>query len=72
MKLIPVLGRANCIEAKELGPISLLHFMEQMMAILVSGNIKDEKMRHVPYSCNNLPMEQLGPQKLHCTMRLHI
>ena len=42
------------------------------MQKLVTRNIKDETLEHVPYIYNNLSINQVSPQKLQCTMWLHI
>jgi hypothetical protein len=68
LMFIPVPRKANYTQAKGYYPTSLLSFMQKMMQNLATRNIKDETMRHVPYIYNNLPTNQLSPQKLQCIM----
>ena len=46
--------------------------MQKIMEKLVTRNIRDETLGYVPYISNNLPTNQGSPQKLQCTMWLHI
>ena len=41
------------------------------MQKVVNRNIKDETLKHVPYTYNNQPISQVSPQKLQCKMWLH-
>ena len=52
--------------------ISLLSFMQKTMQQLVTSNIRSESLGYFPYTYNNLPTNQGSPQKLQCTMWLHI
>jgi hypothetical protein len=42
--------------------------MQKMMEKLVTRNMKDETLGHVPYNYNNLPTNQGIPQKPQCTI----
>jgi hypothetical protein len=56
--LLPTNGKAKCSQAKAYCPISLLSFMQKRMKNLVTKNMKDETLKHVPYIYNNLPTNQ--------------
>jgi hypothetical protein len=71
-KFIPVPRNANYFEAKEYHLISLLSFMHKKIQKISARNITDESLWYVPYIYNNLPTNQGSPQKLQCTMWLHI
>jgi len=46
--------------------------MQEIMQKLVTTNIKDETFGHGTDICNNLPTNQVSPQKPQCTMWLHL
>ena len=69
---IPVHRKANYSEAKVYHCISLLFFMQKMTQKLVTRSIRDETLGHYTYTSNNLPTNQVGTQKLQCTMLLHL
>jgi len=46
--------------------------MQKTTQKLVTRNIKDEILGHVPYIYNNLPINQWSPAKPQWTMLLHI
>jgi len=48
MTFIPAL-----VKAKAYCPINLLSFMQKTMQKLMTRNIKDETLGHVPHICNN-------------------
>jgi hypothetical protein len=64
MMFIPVRGKVYYIQAKAYCAVSLQFFMQKMIQKLVTRNIRDETLGHVPYIYNNLPTIQRSPQKL--------
>jgi len=64
--------RVNYIVAKGYHHINLLSFMQKTIQRVVATNIRDETLGHVAYIYNNLPTYQGSPQKLQCTMWIHI
>ena len=72
MMFIPVPGKVNYTQAKAHCPINLVSFMQKTMQKLVTRNIKEETLGHDTYIYKNLPTNQVSPQKLQCTMSLHL
>jgi hypothetical protein len=68
MTFIPAHGKVNFTQAQAYCPFSLLSFLQKTMQKLVTRNIKDETLGHVPFIYNNLPTNQTIPKKLQCTM----
>jgi hypothetical protein len=68
MTFIPAPGKDNFTQNQAYCPISLLALMQKTMHKLVTRNIKDETMGHIPNIYNNLPTNQAIPQKSQCTM----
>jgi hypothetical protein len=50
---ILALGKVNYTQAKAYHSISLLSFMQKMKQKLMTRNIKDETLGHVPYIYNS-------------------
>ena len=68
---IPVPGKVNYTQSKAYCAISLLSFMQKIMEKLVTKNINNKTLGHVPYIYNNLPTKQRCPQKSQCIMWIH-
>ena len=68
---IPVPGNVNYTQSKAYCAISLLSFMQKTMEKLVTKNINNKTLGHVPYIYNNLPTKQGSPQKSQCIMWIH-
>jgi hypothetical protein len=68
MTFIPAHGKVNLTQAKVYCPFSLLSFLWKTMHKMVTRNTKNETLGHVPYVYNNLPTNQVSPQKPQCTM----
>ena len=71
MTIIPVPGKVNYIQAKAYCAISLLSFMQKTIEKLVTKNINNKTLGHVPYMYNNLPTKQGSLQKLQRIMWIH-
>jgi hypothetical protein len=50
--------KANCTEAKEYHPVSILSFIQKQVQEFVARNIVDDSPRYVCYIYNNLPTNQ--------------
>ena len=67
---IPVPGKVNYTQGKAYCAISL-SFIQKTTQKLVTRNINDRTLWHVPYIYNNLPTKQGSPQKSQSIMWLH-
>jgi hypothetical protein len=68
MMFIPAHEEVNHTQAMAHCPIILLSFTQKTKQKLVTRNIKDETLGHVPYSYKNLPTNQASPQEPQCSM----
>ena len=68
MTFVRVPGMVNYTQDKAYCAISLLSFVQKTMEKLVTKNINNKTLGHVPYIYKNVPTKQESPQKSQCIM----